>query len=84
LNCLNSAAGGVGLLAMAICLLLLLTAALATAWVALRRDSSVSLGPMSSARGLLDLRLASGEISPEEYFERESALRSSEPPRRWR
>lgn len=33
----------------------------------------------SAARGLLDHRLATGEISPEEYFERESALRSAEP-----
>ncbi len=33
------------------------------------------------ARTLLDRRLAAGEITPEEYFERESALRSSEPRR---
>lgn len=32
-----------------------------------------------SPRGLLDRRLAAGEISPEEYYERESALRSGEP-----
>jgi uncharacterized membrane protein len=29
-----------------------------------------------TARELLDRRLAAGELSPEEYFERESALRS--------
>ena len=29
-----------------------------------------------SAREVLDRRLAAGELSPEEYFERESALRS--------
>ncbi len=32
-----------------------------------------------SPRALLDRRLATGEISSEEYFERESALRSAEP-----
>ena len=34
---------------------------------------------LDDARTLLDRRLASGEITPEEYFERESALRSGEP-----
>lgn len=34
-----------------------------------------------SARAALDRRLAQGEISSEEYYERESALRSAEPPR---
>ena len=32
------------------------------------------------ARALLNRRLAAGEITPEDYFERESALRSGEPP----
>ena len=32
-----------------------------------------------SARAILERRLARGEISPEEFFELESALRSSEP-----
>ncbi len=32
----------------------------------------------ASARALLDRRLAAGEISSEEYYERESALRSGE------
>jgi uncharacterized membrane protein len=31
------------------------------------------------ARTLLNRRLAAGEITPEDYFERESALRSGEP-----
>ncbi len=31
------------------------------------------------ARMLLNRRLAAGEITPEDYFERESALRSGEP-----
>jgi len=36
-------------------------------------------GVDDSPRALLDRRLAAGEISSEEYFERESALRSAEP-----
>ncbi len=35
----------------------------------------------SSARALLDRRLAMGEIDVDEYYERESALRSAEPAR---
>ncbi len=38
----------------------------------------------SSAKAVLDRRLASGEIEPDEYYERESALRSSQPPLRAR
>jgi uncharacterized membrane protein len=34
-----------------------------------------------SARAALDRRLAQGEISSDEYYERESALRSGEPSR---
>jgi uncharacterized membrane protein len=39
-----------------------------------------------SARALLDRRLATGEIEPEEYYEREAALRDAQPsgPRRGR
>lgn len=37
-----------------------------------------------SARAALDRRLAQGEISSEEYYERESALRSAEPSRKAR
>ncbi len=32
-----------------------------------------------SARALLDRRLAASEIEPEEYYERESALRDAQP-----
>ena len=35
--------------------------------------------PGEDARTLLNHRLAAGEINTEEYFERESALRSGEP-----
>jgi uncharacterized membrane protein len=37
-----------------------------------------------TARQLLDRRLASGDITIEEYHERESALRASQPPGRRR
>jgi uncharacterized membrane protein len=37
---------------------------------------------LEGAQQLLDRRLASGEISPEEYAERQSTLRSDPPPGR--
>jgi uncharacterized membrane protein len=37
-------------------------------------------GELDSARALLDRRLAAGEIELEQYYEREAALRSAEPP----
>jgi uncharacterized membrane protein len=45
------------------------------------RSGRPHLPPGDDARTLLNRRLAAGEITPEEYFERESALRSSEPRR---
>lgn len=39
---------------------------------------------LEGARSLLHKRLAAGEIGSEEYYERESALRQAEPPRRRR
>ncbi len=39
---------------------------------------SGSLAPEDSARATLARRLAAGEVSPDEYLERESALRSGE------
>lgn len=56
------------------------------AWLALRARKSQAPDD-GSARALLDRRLAAGEIAIEEYYERESALRSAEPlapPRRRR
>ena len=41
-------------------------------------------GSPDNARGILDRRLAAGEIEVEEYYERESALRSANPPPRRR
>lgn len=57
---------------MAVGLLVLLAAVGAAVLVGVR-----ALRPHhESARELLDRRLATGELSPEEYFERESALRT--------
>lgn len=36
-------------------------------------------GELDSARGLLERRLAAGEIDADEYYEREAALRSGQP-----
>jgi uncharacterized membrane protein len=52
------------------------------AYVALRALASPRRDDAGTARVLLDRRLAAGEIDLEEYYERESALRHSEPPRR--
>ena len=43
------------------------------------RSGRPHVPPGDDARTLLDRRLAAGEITTEEYFERESALRSGEP-----
>ncbi|WP_249011834.1 hypothetical protein [Conexibacter sp. DBS9H8] len=43
------------------------------------RSGHRHLPPGDDARTLLNRRLAAGEITAEEYFERESALRSGEP-----
>ena len=71
---------GLGLLAMLVCglggLVLLVVVVLVTARL---------LGPpgdgLEGARSLLHRRLASGEIDIEEYYERESVLRQTEPAR---
>lgn len=61
-------------------LVLLIAAVAAAAYLGLRALGRG--GGDDSARGLLDRRLASGEIDAEEYYEREAALRSaSAPPR---
>lgn len=59
--------------------LLLLAAIGAAVYVGLRATRpSRELEP-ESARALLDRRLANGEIGPEDYYEREAALRNAEP-----
>jgi hypothetical protein len=74
----------VGALACGLGLPLLL---LAGGWMVLRGTRGDQPDP-PSARALLERRLAAGEIDVEEYYERESALRSAElalaPRRRWR
>ena len=55
------------------------------AWVAARFRGGKPEDPnTTSARALLERRLAAGEIDVEEYYERESALRSAEVPARGR
>lgn len=57
---------------------LIVLAAIGAVYVALRATrQSPELD--ESARELLDRRLASGEIEPEEYYERDAALRDAEP-----
>lgn len=57
----------------------------AAVWIGARLLRSPERTHGSSARALLDRRLVAGEISPEQYFELDSAMRSTEPaPRRRR
>lgn len=60
-------------------LLVLLALAGGVAYLAVR-SGHPHLAAGDDARTLLNRRLAAGEITAEEYFERESALRSGEPP----
>jgi len=59
-------------------LLLLLALVGGVAYLAMR-SGRPHLPPGDDARTLLNRRLAAGDITPEEYFERESALRAGEP-----
>jgi hypothetical protein len=54
----------------------------AVAYMAVRAFGRPATDGGSAARAMLDRRLAIGEIGVEEYYERESALRSSQPPPR--
>jgi uncharacterized membrane protein len=51
-------------------------------WIALRIFSRRRGDGLGRARAMLNRRLAAGEIDVDEYYERESALRQSEPVRR--
>jgi uncharacterized membrane protein len=66
----------VGVLACSLVLPLVLGGA---AWLGLRTRGRRGREGGGAARALLDRRLAAGEIDVEEYYERESALRSVEP-----
>ena len=52
---------------------------LVLSWLALRLFGGRRRDGLGRARSILHRRLASGEISVEEYYERESALRQAEP-----
>lgn len=73
-------------LAMVIAALVVAAAVAVISVAALRARRRPENDGGGSARSLLDRRLALGEIDPEEYYEREAALRSGEPvtPRRRR
>lgn len=70
--------GSMGLM-MLLGTLALFALIVATVYVGVRLARGSSAG--DSARAMLDRRFASGEISAEEYYERESALRSAGPGR---
>lgn len=66
--------------AMLIGSLVLLAAVAAAIYIGVRMTRPHrELEGADSARAVLDRRLAAGEIEPEDYYERESALRSSRP-----
>ena len=75
-----------GLMALAMIVVALIVAvAVGTVVYGAIRAARGSGSELEGARAVLDRRLASGDITPEEYFERESALRSGEvTPRRRR
>jgi uncharacterized membrane protein len=69
--------GGMGLF-MLVGLILVAVVIGSVIYVAIRAGSG-GRREVEGPRELLDRRLASGEITPEEYFERESVLRSAQP-----
>ena len=69
---------GSGLLWILIGLLALVALVGGAAYFAVR-GGRPQVPSADDARTLLNRRLAAGEITPEDYFERESALRSGEP-----
>jgi len=68
--------GSMGLM-MLISALALFALIAAAVYVGVRLARGTGSG--ESARSVLDRRFASGELSAEEYYERESALRSAAP-----
>jgi uncharacterized membrane protein len=80
--------GGLMLIAALACALPLLVGLVAVAYFGLRGRRPAGGRGLGGARELLERRLAGGEIGVEEFYERESALRSAEPvaaprARRW-
>ncbi len=82
--------GGLMLILALVCMLAVPLLLIGAVYLGIRAlGSTRRLGGGHEGRALLDRRLAAGEISVDEYYERESALRSTEPaaparPRRWR
>jgi len=70
---------GTMMLAMFVCFAVLLAAIGAAVYFGARAARRIEGGVDNVARELLDRRLAAGEITPEDYFERESALRDAAP-----
>ena len=64
--------------------LLLVVAVLGAAVYLGVRAAQPRSGLQPTARENLQQRLAAGQITPEEYYERESALRDGDPPARGR
>ncbi len=71
--------GMVLLLAVLVCALVLPALLIGVVYLATRVSRRRRAEGTDVARALLDRRLASGEIGLDEYYERESALRSAEP-----
>jgi uncharacterized membrane protein len=69
--------GGMGLM-MLVGLLVVAIVIGVTIYLAVRAGVGSDRLHEPEPRALLERRLAAGEISPEEYFERESALRDSQ------
>jgi uncharacterized membrane protein len=63
---------------MAACTLVLVVVLGAVVYLGVRAMTPHRDPSDRSARAILDRRLAAGEVSPEEYFELDSALRSTE------
>jgi uncharacterized membrane protein len=71
---------GLLLIGMLLCALAIPVALVAAVYVGGRALGAARGGPKDdSARVVLDRRLATGEISAEEYYEREAVLRSADP-----
>jgi len=76
------AGAGSMMLAMLVCVVVLLAAIGVAVYLGPRAARRIEGGVENVARELLDRRLATGEISPEDYYEREAALRDAVPARR--
>jgi uncharacterized membrane protein len=76
---MDSMMGGMGLFMLLA--LILIAIVIGTAIYLAIRAGSPSGRQVEGPRELLERRLAAGEITPEEYYERESALRSGQPNR---